>query len=67
MNTIIFYIGGGAFILSGIIFHFSLILLGIGILLIGIAIGGSIANSIWHKLMEAIGVLKALGYETKIK
>jgi hypothetical protein len=67
MNATIFYIAGAGFILGGIIFHLSLILLGIGIFFIGMAVGGGISNLIWHKLVESMNVWKALGYESKTK
>jgi hypothetical protein len=44
-----------------------IILLCLGVFLFGVSIGGLIANSIWKKYIEAKEVLRALGYETKIK
>ena len=59
MRTGLFYIVAGLAFLTGY-FCDSLTCYGIGIFLLGIGVGGSISNSIYKQIIEAIQVINKL-------
>jgi hypothetical protein len=65
MRTSIFYFSSIGFLLLGVLCYskftpLSIVFLGVGVLLLGIGIGGTITNNIWKKYDEAKEVIKSL-------